>query len=68
MHEKPGQRIDLAEIVARVDTLPEPYRTPVKLHYVKKRTCQQIARELNLPKGTVQSHISRGIQKLRTPT
>lgn len=55
----------ITEIITRVGTLHEPYRTPVELHYVKKHTCQQIAGELHLPKGTVKSHISRGIKMLR---
>jgi len=63
--EASEQGTDIAEIVARVGTLDEPYRTPVELHYVKKRTCQQIAGQLNLPKGTVKSQISRGMKMLR---
>jgi RNA polymerase sigma-70 factor (ECF subfamily) len=58
---------DIAEIVARVGMLQEPYRTPVELHYVQKRTYPQIALQLNLPKGTVKSYISRGIKMLREP-
>lgn len=65
LHEESEQGTDIAEIVARVGTLDEPYRTPVELHYVKKRTCQQIAGQLNLPKGTVKSQISRGMKMLR---
>ena len=65
LHEAPEQETDIAGIVARVETLHEPYRTPVKLHYVQKRTYPQIARQLNLPKGTVKSYISRGMKMLR---
>jgi DNA-directed RNA polymerase specialized sigma24 family protein len=39
----------------------------VELHYVQKRTYPQIADELNLPKGTVKSYISRGMKMLRAP-
>ncbi len=59
------QGADIAEILVRVGTLNEPYRRPIELHYKQKRTCQQIAGELNLPKGTVKSLISRGMQMLR---
>jgi len=55
----------LAEIIARLDDLAEPYRTAVRLHYMEKHTYPQIAAELNLPKGTVKSHISRGMKMLR---
>jgi RNA polymerase sigma factor (sigma-70 family) len=63
--QRAPERTDIAEIIVRVGTLHEPYRTPVALHYVKKHTCQQIAGELNLPKGTVKSYISRGMKMLR---
>lgn len=59
------QRADIAELVARVEMLHEPYRTPVQLHYVQQHTYQQIASDLNLPKGTVKSYISRGLKILR---
>ena len=59
------QGADIAEIIARVGTLNEPYRRPVELHYKQKHTCQQIAGETNLPKGTVKSLISRGMKMLR---
>lgn len=62
--EDRGQGRAVAEIVTRLGTLKEPYRTPVELHYVRKMTCQQIASELHLPKGTVKSYISRGVKML----
>ena len=56
---------DFAEILAGVDGLAEPYRTAVRLHYVEKHTYPQIASELSLSKGTVKSHVSRGMKMLR---
>ncbi|SRR6266487_433414 len=65
--EASEQKTDTTEIVTHVGTLDEPYRTPVELHYVQKHTYPQIADELNLPKGTVKSYISRGMKMLRAP-
>jgi DNA-directed RNA polymerase specialized sigma24 family protein len=56
---------DFAKILARLVGLAEPYRTAVELHYVKKQTYPQMASQLNLSKGTVKSHVSRGMKMLR---
>jgi RNA polymerase sigma factor (sigma-70 family) len=64
LQEASKQKTDIAELVARAGTLKEPYRTFVILHYVRKRTYQQIASQFNLPKGTVKSYISRGMKRL----
>lgn len=58
----------LAEITDHIEQLHDPYRTAVQLHYVEKRTYPEIARELNLPEGTVKSHVSRGMKMLRRCT
>ena len=55
----------LAEIADHIAQLHDPYRRAVQLHCVEKRTYSEIARELNLPEGTVKSHVSRGMKLLR---
>ena len=55
-----------AGMEASLGYLREPYRTAVYLHRVRGRSYQQIVDELQLPLGTVKSHVSRGLALLRT--
>ncbi len=55
----------VAEIADHIAQLHDPYRRAVQLHYVEKRTYLEIARELNVPEGTVKSHVSRGMKMLQ---
>ncbi len=48
-----------------VNTLPEPYRTVLWLHYIKKQSYSMIAQQLCLPVGTIKSQINRGMKLLR---
>jgi RNA polymerase sigma factor (sigma-70 family) len=57
-------RDDPNALMARVDNLPEPYQTAIRLHYVKKLTYPQIMEQLGLPKGTIKSQVSRGMKML----
>lgn len=57
-------RGDPNALMARVDGLPEPYQTAIRLHYVKKLTYPQIMEQLGLPKGTIKSQVSRGMKML----
>ena len=52
------------EIVNRLEKLQEPYRKSIELHYVEKRKDPEIATQLQLPVGTVKSHVSRGMKML----
>ncbi len=45
--------------------LEEPVREILTLRHIEGMTCPQIARLLNLPEGTVWSHLHRGLQTLR---
>jgi RNA polymerase sigma-70 factor (ECF subfamily) len=45
--------------------LPEPRRTVLHLAYVEDRTQEDIANRLDLPLGTVKSHMRRGLLQLR---
>ena len=45
--------------------LSEPRRTVLHLAYVEDRTQEDIANRLELPLGTVKSHMRRGLLQLR---
>ena len=52
-------------IIQSLNQLSEIQRECVALHYLESFTYQEIALILSLKVGTVKSHISRGIQRLR---
>ena len=57
---------DLASLVhEEVDRLPERYRSTVILCDLEGRTCEEAARHLGCPVGTVGSRLARGRQRLR---
>jgi RNA polymerase sigma-70 factor, ECF subfamily len=56
---------ELRELGALLSQLPEHYRTVINLFYFADLGYQEIADLLNLPLGTVKSHLHRGIQRLR---
>ncbi len=59
---------DLADrltLVHEVETLPEPRRSVLTLAYLHDLTHDEIARRLDLPVGTVKSHLARGLLHLR---
>lgn len=56
---------ELRELGALLSQLPEHYRTVINLFYFAELGYQEIADLLNLPLGTVKSHLHRGIQRLR---
>lgn len=47
-----------------IPTLPEPYKTSLRMRIIEKKTYQEIANSLSLPLGTVKSHICRGMKLL----
>lgn len=55
----------LRELGELLSQLPEHYRTVINLFYFADLGYQEIADLLNLPLGTVKSHLHRGIQRLR---
>jgi len=55
-------RLDVREAVYR---LPEKYRLPVMLFYFEDMAVADIARALDIPAGTVISHLHRGRARLR---
>jgi len=54
------------ELGMLLDQLPEQYRTVINLHYFAELSYQEIADLLNVPLGSIKSHLHRGIQRLRT--
>ncbi len=56
------------DIIFLISTLPEPYRKPLHMHIIEKKTYQEIANCMCLPIGTVKSHVSRGKKLLQKRT
>ena len=53
------------DLYAALDRLPETYRNVVKLKYFEGLTIREIARELDMPEGTVSSLLSRVLKRLK---
>lgn len=66
--ESPEDAIDRQSIrddaKALLDILPAEQRIVVEATYLGERTNREVARELDLPLGTVKSRIRRGMQKV----
>jgi RNA polymerase sigma factor (sigma-70 family) len=63
---RPGERDDLATVVhEELDRLPDRYRLPIVLCDLEGYTCEQAARHIGCPLGTVGSRLARGRQRLR---
>jgi RNA polymerase sigma factor (sigma-70 family) len=48
-----------------IDRLPEKYRAPVVLCYLQGHTNEEAAEQLGCPKGTIQSRLARGRERLQ---
>jgi RNA polymerase sigma-70 factor, ECF subfamily len=48
-----------------IDSLPEKYRTVITLYHLQGRQYEEIARVLELPMGTVKTHLFRAKEQLR---
>jgi RNA polymerase sigma factor (sigma-70 family) len=60
-------RDDLAATLNdEVNRLPDRYRTPILLCHMEGHTCEEAARLMGCPVGTVASRLSRGRDRLRT--
>lgn len=58
---------DLAEaLTEEVGRLPEKFRVPIVLCDLEGYTCEEVARRLGWPLGTVRSRLTRGKERLRS--
>jgi len=55
----------LARLENSLTELPEDTRTLLRMKHQQGKTCEQIAKELNRPVGTVKSQLARAYQQLR---
>jgi RNA polymerase sigma-70 factor (ECF subfamily) len=57
--------VDSEQLQAALDELPDETRLILLLFYFEELSYREIARELDIPIGTVMSRLSRGKQRLR---
>lgn len=57
--------LDSAQIVQLLGRVSEPYHAPLALFYLEEHSYKEIAEILDVPLGTVQSRISRGMAQLQ---
>ena len=53
-------------VAHELETLGEPRATVVRMAVIEDRPQDEIARTLDMPLGTVKSHVRRGLLKLRS--
>ncbi|MBL0927560.1 MAG: sigma-70 family RNA polymerase sigma factor [Phycisphaerales bacterium] len=58
-------REQIAEVLKRIDALPELQKIVVTRAYLGGQTLKQIGAELNVPLGTIKSALSRALVRLR---
>ena len=63
--EHVDQIVDRVVLRDAVEQMAEPRRSVLNLAYVEDRTHEDIAARLDLPLGTVKSHVRRGLLQLR---
>jgi RNA polymerase sigma-70 factor (ECF subfamily) len=61
--EAPDRQRDILRVVAQ---LPDHYRRVVMLFYMEERSYEEVARMLDLPVGTVKTHLHRARVQLAT--
>lgn len=52
-------------VVEAVMALPEPYRTPVLLHYFEGLGVREVAARMDVPHDTAKTRLRRGVERLR---
>lgn len=58
-------QISYDQILKEVENLKNPARKVFKLFYINSLSVEQISKRLDMPKGTVKSHLSRSRQKIK---
>lgn len=62
----PAEEAELLPLLDRcLDELPAKERMAIAMHYLAGRSHDEVAAALDCPKGTVYSHLSRGLARLR---
>ena len=56
---------DAQALRAAIDALPEKYRAVITLYHLQGKQYEEIARVLDLPMGTVKTHLFRAKEQLR---
>lgn len=56
---------EAARLRAAIDALPEKYRTVITLFHLQGKQYEEIAKVLELPMGTVKTHLFRAKEQLR---
>jgi len=56
---------EAARLRAAIDALPEKYRAVITLYHLQGKQYEEIATVLNLPLGTVKTHLFRAKEQLR---
>jgi RNA polymerase sigma-70 factor (ECF subfamily) len=60
-----GDASDLERVWKAVLDMPDPYRSVLILRFGEGLSYQQIARSLDLPLGTVKTHVARAVRRVR---
>jgi RNA polymerase sigma-70 factor, ECF subfamily len=56
---------EASRLRAAIDALPEKYRTVITLYHLQGKQYEEIAQVLDLPMGTVKTHLFRAKEQLR---
>ena len=56
---------EASRLRAAIDALPEKYRTVITMYHLQGQQYEEIARVLDLPMGTVKTHLFRAKEQLR---
>ena len=59
-------RLTMQEIFKILDTFPEKVKKVFELFYIDNMTVEMISKALNMPTGTIKSHLSRTRERLQT--
>jgi RNA polymerase sigma-70 factor (ECF subfamily) len=59
------RRDEAAALRAAIDALPEKYRSVITLYHLQGHQYEEIAKVLDLPMGTVKTHLFRAKEQLR---